>query len=263
MRARSPRRCPPMADGRARAPPFHPFRLSDGTSSEPVAAASAAAAAPPGTAPTSAATETAVATGPLLRLVDAELATVQCQPVELRDGFGSRLSITHGHEGKSSRPPRVPVDGNGHFTHFPGRGERCFQRRLVGFERKVSYEESISHVVLSSSDLWCGGTRLSRRRSRTRQRSADVERSLSASNPQPARSGPAMKQAGETDEGRRDGCSVACRGSRRKPERHGTGRTTWNSDNRGLSARCLFGPRSGAHPRAGSRRGRWPIGSIR
>jgi hypothetical protein len=202
----------------------HPFRPAEDTGSEPVATASTAATALAGAAPTtSAATETTVATGPLLCLVHAELATVQRQPIELRDGFGRRLSITHRHEGKASRPPRVTVDGDGHFTHFPCRGECRLQRRLVGFERKVSYEESISHFVLSSSDLWCGGTRVSRRRSRTRQRSAELEHPLSASSPQPARSGPAKRQAGETDEGQRDGCSVACRGSPRKPERFARG----------------------------------------
>jgi hypothetical protein len=84
-----------------------------------------------------------------LRFIDADLATVQRESIELGDCVGRPLSIAHGHERKASRLPGSPVHRDGYFAHFPGNGESRFEGGLGGFERQIAYEETVSHGCLS------------------------------------------------------------------------------------------------------------------
>jgi biotin carboxyl carrier protein len=78
---------------------------TEATSATAAAAAEAAAAA--------AATEatTAAAAGTLLRLVNADGATVELHAVELGDGFGGAFGVRHRDEGETTRTARFPIRG--------------------------------------------------------------------------------------------------------------------------------------------------------
>ena len=112
------------------------------------AAATAESAATAATA-TAAAAESAAAARALLRLVDADLPAVEVRAVQLGDGVLRSLRVRHRDEREASRATRFAVRGERYLTHFAEGSECRLDRFLSRVERKISYEQPISHVDLS------------------------------------------------------------------------------------------------------------------
>jgi hypothetical protein len=110
------------------------------------AAAAASRTAAAATAATEAATASALLT--LLRFVHLDLSPVEHLPVELGDGFGRCLSVTHGHEREATGLPGLPIRGNHHLANLAYCSERGLDARLSGTKRKISDKKTIAHSYL-------------------------------------------------------------------------------------------------------------------
>jgi len=90
----------------------------------------------------------------LLGLVHFELAPIEQEPVELRDGRRGRLVVAHGHEREASRLPGLAIGGHRDLADFAGRSERGLDGGLGGGEREISDVETIAHLAAFLASRW-------------------------------------------------------------------------------------------------------------